>query len=88
MSHANPNNDYRIDILAKISDHKLKCGASYHIPCGMNSIIFLSSHSPKRSDLLHATSKIDSDHVAVVSYYDYKDRDYKVSSIIDSPYSY
>jgi hypothetical protein len=82
------HNDYRIDILPALSDHQLKQGKKYHIPCGMSTIFYLSSHTPRRSDILNATSKLEHGQVAVVSYYDYKERDYRISSVIDSLHSY
>jgi hypothetical protein len=77
-------NNHRIDITKSISDHDLKHGKSYHVPAGMNSIFFLSSHKPNRSDILNLTAKLSLGEVGIISYYDYKLCDYVVTTVIDS----
>lgn len=71
------NNNHRIDQVTRQNHNH-----SYIVPCGMNTIKYLSKCRPTRKDLLTLTSNLPSGQALLISYFDGKD--FIISSIINS----
>jgi hypothetical protein len=77
---ATSSNDHRIDIVDMIP---LSSKQPYKVPCGMNTIDYLSDSKPSRSYIVQLSHKLKIYQVAIVSYYDHTKRSYSISSIIN-----